>query len=190
MSTLNTSIYPYCNIAIFLEKFDYRTVGDYLSDTDQRLTPIEITNSTVLLHLLLEASGYVESLAQKGTRYSHDDLFLIANLDPIGGQPKSPTNATAQMMYGIVAGIAMFYLWERRPLRLSEHKMSRRSEWALMMTEALGNGDAIFGLLEVAEAGLPTPQFMTPQQIRYRNFTSNQAQRYFGDRAQFQVPGP
>lgn len=189
MSTLNTFGFPYCTPAIFLERYDVRTVGDYLSDTDLRLTPTQVQNSAVLADLMKQASGIVESHAFMGTRYSPVDLQLIASMDNTGTIVGTPTNA-AQVLYGIVAGITMFLVWERRPLRYAKHPMPLSSEMAFGQLEKIGAGALIFGLLETAEAGVPSVEFMTKQDILTRNFSSNQARRFFGDRAQYQVPGP
>lgn len=189
MSTINSFPFPYCTVAFFLERYDVRTVAQYLSDNNVPLTPIEITTSPAMLALLQEASGIVEAFVLKGTRYSVADLQLLANL-AVDGSPKANPLNTTEMLYGIVAGITMFLVWERRPLRYAQHPMPMRSELAWEQVKALGEGAQIFGLLETAQAGEPPPQFMTNAQIFKRNFSSNQAKAYFGDRAQYQVPGP
>ncbi len=165
-----------------------RTVGQYLSDNDVPVSPTDVLGSQILKDLLQEASGIVEAYVLKGTRYSIADMQLIAHMAPDGSPISVPTN-TCQMLYGIVAGITMFLVWERRPLRYADKPMPLRSELAWEQVKALGDGAQIFGLLETAEAGVPQPEFMTVQQIFTRNFSSNQARRFFGDRAQYQVPG-
>lgn len=187
MSTLNSQTFPYCTADFFLQRYDVRTVSQYLSDNDVPVA--DVPNDLKLASLLKEASGIVEAFTLKGTRYSVADLKLIANMGPTG-TPLGNVPNTAEMLYGIVAGICMFLVWERRPLRYAKHPMPLRSELAWEQVKALGDGATIFGLLETAQAGIPQPEFMTIQDIERRNFSSNQARRYFGDRAQYQVPGP
>lgn len=189
MSTLNTFAFPYCTPALFIERYDVRTVGDYLSDNDVRLTPTQVLNSPILLDLLRSSSATIEAFAFKGMRYTVQDLQKIANMDDAGVVLTNAGNA-AHLIYKIVSGLTMNDVWARRPLKWTKMGRPEGVEEAFMWAHSLGEGETIFGILETAEAGLVQPHFMTPQQIRTRNYSSNQARAYFGDRAQFQVPGP
>lgn len=188
MSTLNTFAFPYCTPTLFLERYDVRTVGDFLSDTDIRLNPAQVLNSTILLDFLRSSSATLEAFALKGTRYSVADLQLLANLDN-GGNPKGNVGNAAHLIYKIVVGLTMNDVWTRRPLKYAKHGRPEGVEEAYMWCQSLGEGATIFGLLETAQVGVPQPEFMTPAQIRTRNFSSVQARAYFGSRAQFHVPG-
>lgn len=176
---------PYCSPAQFLERYDVRTVGQLLSDTDVALSQTDVLQSTILNDLLMEASGWVESAALVANRYSPNDLYALAT-DP---SALPGTGNSARMLAGIVAGITMFFLWDRRPTKYLEMGLPLRSEMAIEMLDRLRKGEAIFGIQEVANAGNPDPKFITPEQINTRNFSSNQARRFFGNRADYNVPG-
>lgn len=132
----------------------------------------------VLADLLREASGMVEMACLRGERYSPADLAGL-------------TGNAAESLAGLVAGITLWLLWERRPTRLATMQLPLRAQMAMDQLAHLEAGDRIFGILEVASAGVASqPEFMTPNDLEYRNFTSVISKRYFGSRSQFHVPGP
>lgn len=191
MSTRNSFTFSYCPPGAFLDRFDLRTVSDLLADAPQeRKTRAQLLTDTTLASLLSEASGIVESFCTKGDRYTLTDLKMIAgDMNEAGAATISPPGNTANMLYGIVGGICMFLLWERRPERLAEMKMPMRCEMAWSHCEALGKGQQIFGVLEVAQAENSPATLITPGQVEFRNLSSNQARRLFGSRADLHVPG-
>lgn len=176
MTTPLSGSSPYCTPQRFIDAYDLRTVGDLLSDTNTRLISSQILASTVLNELLMEASGWVESACMVAGRYAPADLAAL-------------TGNSAQMLAGMVAGIAMFFLWDRRPERLAKMALPAKADMALKQIGALEQGTAIFGILEVTQAGVPNVEFVTPEDIRTRNGVVNQARNLFGNRAMYNVPG-
>lgn len=119
-------------------RFDVRTLGDLLSDTNTRLTAAQVQASTVLETLLLEASGEVETACIAGQRYLPEDL------DALEG-------ASLQKLKGIVCGFAFSLLMDRRPNIIAE--APKRVKDALVLLEQLRGGERIFSLAGAAEAG-------------------------------------
>src|SRR4051812_24968628 len=101
-----TGATPYCSTTQFVELYDVRQAGDYLSDTGQRLPPPDVITSTTLLSILELASGHLESQLVRGGRYYPEDLYAL-------------TNNGAHFLRGVVAGLAAYYLWQRRPTKFA-----------------------------------------------------------------------
>ena len=192
MSTPISSALPYCTVGQFFDRFDWRTVGDILGDADKRidLGIMAQTGSpanTRLNNLLGEASGMVEAACLKANRYSVADLQgLTQPADVTAGK----TSNAAQMLAGIVAGICMWLVWERRPERLANMQLPLRAQMAMNSLDALEKGEAIFGLQEVADAGNPKVNWQSHFDLWTRNPLSVQARRMFGRGPQWNVPGP
>jgi hypothetical protein len=169
--TPTSTLVPYCEAAHFVERYDIRTVGDWLSDETppRRLTPTEVLNSTVLATLLLEASGEIESACLMGERYTVDNLLSL-------------TGGSAELLCGLVGGLTLGKLWGRRP-RTDSQPFPTAARWAQDYLQRLATGERIFGLVEVTEAGRMDHDRETASVIRDRSLTVVEAARYFGRRA-------
>lgn len=159
-----TSALGYCTIAEFLNFADLRTVGDLVSDTDERET--SLTNNDVLLAAIQRASGMVESAAVIGNRYLPSDLAAL-------------TGSAQQLLIGLVADLVIGILYKRRPNKGDPPGSYKE---ALDMLQQLREGERIFPTQESADAGLPEHQIETPIDVENRNGLSVVAHRYFGRR--------
>jgi len=191
MSTINSNTLAYCTPVQMQKFYDWRTIADYCSDTDARPAQADLSNiatasGAILATILSSVSGDIEMGAFKGTRYSPDDLLKIACLTPY--QMNTPTNATATLNK-LTAQLAMFYVWERRPQRFAGVDMPLSCRAGFEMLDQLTAGTLIFGLLEVAQAAVPPPVWQTQQMIAQRNPATYQSRRYFGRRADENIPG-
>lgn len=203
--TIVSSVTPFCSLSQMTDRYDGRTLGDLLSDdgTNHTFTgvPPVYTPSILLdpsqnpgarLYKFLKlASGEVEKACLVANRYQPSDLANLAA--PVAGQTYPDgtpmyTNS-GEKLADIVAGFAMFRIWDRRPARLQHVELPLSAKIALEDLDQLRDGNNILGFAEAAAAGNPQPEFMTPQEFITRNFSSVQASRYFGDRSQFHVPG-
>lgn len=148
----------------FLDRYDVRTVGDLLSDTDTSLTASEVLTSTRLQAILDQASGDVETACVAGRRYVPDDLdALIAN----GGN-------SAHYLIGLVCDLAMYKIMNRRPSPVATAPPGP-AQTALDALQLLRGGERILGFEEAATAGVRV-QFINQN----RCSITNQAARYFG----------
>src|SRR5262252_940921 len=92
----------YCTPQQMVNRYDVRTIGQYLSDDGVKLTPDEVKASPILEELLMEASGELEGALLRGGRYTPADLGAL-------------TGNGLEMLAGLVAGYCMFLVWDRRP---------------------------------------------------------------------------
>jgi len=159
----------YCTAAQFVEFFDVRTAGDYLSDTGQRLPPPDVIASTILATLLKTASGRMESQLVRGGRYTPDDLNAL-------------TNNGVAFLRQLVAGLTAFYLWMRRPTKFMKDDMPGISKIALEDVDMLGNGLEILPFSEAAKAGRINHHVTTAAEVNDRGLAEVGARRFFGRR--------
>lgn len=160
---------PYCTSAQFVQRWDTRSVGRLLSDTNTALTSTEVLASTLLAELLKEASGEVELGCFRGERYSIDDLVALVG-----------TNA-GKKLAGLVADLTMWRLYDRRPDR--EGTVPPRCEAALKVLEQLADGELIFGLVNQGRAGVMSHRVLSGTDVRIRNNRIVQQRRYMGVRS-------
>jgi hypothetical protein len=172
VSTPAGSLLPYCSVAYFFVRVDWRTVSDYVGDEGQRGTKLDaLTPGTpqyqVIYTLLQEASGEVEAACLKGERYSAADLGIL-------------TGNSQQLLAGLVADLCLGKVLDRRPDLTEEvpYRVRRAGD----VLEALSGGERIFALQEVADAGLAAHAIDTPQTAINRKLPSTVLSRYFGRR--------
>ncbi len=131
----------YCTPQQFLDRYDLRTVGRLLSDDGKStLNQMQLLASPILASFLMEASGEVETVCLQGGRYTPADLAALAG-----------TNH-GMTLAGLVADLAMWRLWRRRPSK--DDKAPASVEDARDLLQRLGDGEAIFGFQETADAGV------------------------------------
>jgi len=162
----------YASGSDMVARFDYRTLGDLLTDTGVRLSKSEVVASSVLATLLDDAAGEIESALRVGQRYSVADLTGL-------------TGNSLALLKRINCAIAMKLCWERRAYLNSNQETSRDedSEKARRMLDRLRKGEAIFNLDAVADAGLPSLSVPSVSTIQSVNLTVDAARRgYFPGR--------
>lgn len=188
MSTPVSATVSYCTNAKFVQFYDIRTIGDWISDDGKRVTPailldITTTPGKLLASLLQKASGMVESACLIGNRYSATDL---ANLTTAADRLASLSSNSDILLQGLVADLAVWIMWSRRPNR--DAQMPLQSQLALGTLEELRQGTRIFGLQEAMDAGLPEDPVETPPDVVNRNMATYQMNRYFGVRGNMRLP--
>jgi len=167
MATPNSSPVAYLGPAEFLKRYDTRTVGDLCADNGVRVTPSALLSDPNLAAALLDASGLVEAACLVKSRYQPGDLAAL-------------TGASQAFLFRLVADLAMGLLIERRPDLKREPPASYSA--ALAWLDKLSEGVAIFGLVEVQQAGLPEAVQETAQTVYARDLIDVQARRFFGRR--------
>lgn len=141
-------------------RYDVRTLGDLLSDTGTRLTSSQVQSSTVLDTLLLQASGEVETACIAGERY------LPADLDALEG-------ASLEKLKGLVCGLTMGYLIDRRPNVITTEP--KQVSKAFELLNQLREGERIFSLDGAAAAGMTVERI-----VENCAFVSKRAYRMLG----------
>lgn len=174
MSTPISTLTPYCTPAQWRGLYDVRTLVQWLSDTDVPIdsSPWSVWDSgtgaaQIVTDTLMEASGIVESATLMSERYAVADL-------------QSLIGASAKMLTGIVGDISTWRAWGRRP---RNQPMPERCKWAMDLLDKLSTGTAIFGILEVTQAGVVDHQVESASDVEARAMVTSIARRYFGRRS-------
>ena len=153
----------YASTTDMVTRYDVRTLGDLLSDTNVRLTSAQVLASTVLTALLSSAAGDIEAAVVKSRRMLPEDLQALTG------------NALA-LLVDLNCRLAMVKTLARRPLSF-EVKANSPEGLALQKLDRLTEGDNIFPTSEAATAGMKVTRAHTSP-------TSNDlvsvARRYFG----------
>ena len=108
--TPQTSANPYCTSADVQNYCDVRTLGQVLSDNGTMLTPLQVTNSTILAAFMAAASGTIEAVACRAEKYFPADLAAIQS----GG------GNGAALLTKITVGLTLQDVFRRRPELMTE----------------------------------------------------------------------
>ncbi len=163
---------PFCTLQQMIDRHDWNTVADLLTDkqgvepnaTITKLTKTEVLASTVLTAFLMEYSGLFESAILKGGRNTVADLAAL-----------SGTNA-GEMVAGMISNMVMWRLYNRRPDRKAE--MPTSCEVAIKWLDELNEGHIILGFQETADAGRLSNNYV------HVSPTVHAARSYFGSNAE------
>lgn len=150
---------------------DPNQVADMLRNgTDPRPSIGEMLNSSstagsMLNSFLLAGAGRIESVCLIGRRYTPEDLQAL-------------TGASAQMLVKLNADVSFWQLNQRRQPVSSDPRNVPGAMDAVELMKALRDGEAIFGFVESANAGLPDVVQASPNALMTPNAV-RQAQRLF-----------
>lgn len=173
MSTPNSQPSSYLAPSDFLVRYDARTVGDLCSDTGTRVTPAALLTNPNLQAALDDASGEVESAVLIGNRYQPGDLAGL-------------TGVSQKYLWRIIGVLAMAHLVQRRPDL--KRPLPPQYDKVLLELESLRQGERIFALQEVQNAGLGSAYQELAGDVEARDLIVTQARRFFGQRVN-QDPG-
>lgn len=170
--TPNGSLTSYISNEEFLTRKDWRTVGQLVNDDGTQMSHANLLTSTVLQTILEESSGEVESALVASARYSAQDL-------------QSTNGVSREYLKGIIADIAMWRLFGRRPAPGPPETATLLNEEAWKKIEKLSNGEVVLSFQQVQEAGVPTNEFMTTPELKELNLFSDSCGRSLGIRNSF-----
>ncbi len=163
MPTPLSSSTPYCSNTLFTTFHDWRNVADLLSDDDTRLADeATVQGNAKLATLLLVASGEVEAACLVSGRYTPSDLNAL-------------NGSTQALLQKLTADLAFWRITQRRWPDANPSGVAG-AQAALDLLERLRLGERIFGLQEVADAGLPGASDFEHDRV------SVEAGRFFGNR--------
>jgi len=145
-------------------RYDVGILGQYCSDDGTALSSSALTTSEILLALLADASGLIESSALAGGRYSADDLNNL-------------TGNSEGLLVRLTCDIAFYWLAQRRPTGTEQRELPML-EKAMDMLDRLRRGENIFNVAAAIDAGLPHTEPISPQVISQQRYISDNP-RYF-----------
>lgn len=132
----------YATIADLLDRYDWRTIGQMVSDDDRRVELSELATNDKLQAVLDDASGEIDAALMMGNRYSTTDLTGL-------------TGFSAAKLARMTCDIAMALLFRRRPLGKAEVS-DRLAETAEAHLERLRTGQHVFDVADNKAAGNPS----------------------------------
>ncbi len=175
-----TSASSYLTPDEFLKRCDIRYIADLIGDLGVRTggtqpDPAIVRVNDNLIACLDDASGEVEAHALLGGRYTPLDLQSLSGM------------ALARLQR-ILTTLTIVFLIQRRPdLNRPMPFMWKQVQETLL---ALAQGEQIFGLQNVADAGRLDHHTETAPDVESRDLASLQAQRMLGRRSNRNQPPP
>lgn len=157
----------YATPADMITRYDVRVLGDLVSDTGTRVASGSLSANAVLLAVLEDASGEIDSACLQAKRYTSADLAAL-------------TGNSAAHLKRITCTIAFGLLWERRPW--SDDDDSGREEAqkrARQQLDMLRKGITVFDVEEAKDAGLPAVESTAIQIINSNNLPVDQARGHY-----------
>lgn len=154
------------------ERFDWREIGEAVSDENNRGTLAELQADSKVLTALSDASGEVESALIVGGNYTVDQLGELSG------------NSLSRLKH-IVCQIAMANIMARR----SGGNLERYETLLKLANETLDRlrkGENILNLPGKAEAGAPQVGGYSTLQIQNLNLVRDRTRNYFPQRS---LPG-
>lgn len=149
---------PYASVTDLFVYHDQEQVADFLRTGQQpRPSLAAMQDSTsvpgsMLVRYLMLASGRIEQVCLIGHRYDPEDLQALAG-------------ASLEVLKKLACDLAFWSLAQRRQPNTADPKNVPGAAESLEMLKALRDGEAIFGLEESADAGLPSVQQANPDAL-------------------------
>lgn len=169
MSTPSSSQTSFITTAQFLNRKDWRAVAQLVMDDGTQATEGSLASNANLEAILMESSGEVESALVASLRYTSADLQAVNGI-------------SSSYLQGIVADIAMWNLFGRRPAQEPPEMVTMKKDDAWRRIDSLRNGETILAFVEVQEAGVPINEYMTPLSLNNNNLFSHSCERSLGIR--------
>lgn len=137
-----------------------------VGDVNQRVAPTALLTDVNVAAALNRASGEVEAACLVAGKYTPTDLNAL-------------TGMSQSLLQGLVADLAFWFLMVRR---YPGSQPTEAYKGAMEKLERLRLSERIFGLTEVADAGLPVTTFTTQTDIDTLNLNTTISRRFFGVR--------
>lgn len=155
----------YATPADFLQRYDWRDVGDLVSDSSEQISPNDQLTNPILLQILQDASGDVEAALLRAGRYKTTDLTGLT------GNPLA-------LLKRITCEIAIAYLFERRPL-FNVERMEQYQKFREGHLKRLASGENIFNLTAVLQASTPLSEGLTTVGYQSLNLVRDRVTHYY-----------
>lgn len=172
MPTFASGSASYAAASALTARVDWRTLAQLLSDTDTPLaSQAAVEASARLATLMAAASGELEAACMVSNRYVVTSTRN--DLDDLTGN-------SAEYRDDLICTLTLERLFRRRPALLE--KISEDVKRAREALKDLREGQRIFGIVEVAQAGLTDHHEMTNADEDDRMGINVTAERLFGRR--------
>lgn len=124
-----------------LNRYDARTLGDMVSDNDDRVSSADLLSDAKLEAALNDATGRIVAALRQGQRYEVSDLSAL-------------TGESSYHLIRLTCDLAFAALWNRKPYHDNElgDQVQERAEKDL---DRLRKGEHVFDVDAVTDAGLP-----------------------------------
>lgn len=155
----------YATVPQLLDRKDYRTIGDLVSDDGSPVSEVALANNAKVAAALADASGMVDAALLAGSRYTTAQLSAL-------------TGNSQAYLIRIVCDITVALLYDRRPLYDVDgfEKAMKLSEAHL---ERLRKGEHVFDVEEVKAAGVPDTIAPSVIEVDRLNLIRDRTQNYY-----------
>lgn len=147
----------FATAAELLQRYDYRVIGQLISDTGTAENAASILANPITTQMLEDASGMIVLYAVKGGRYSEADLSAL-------------TGNGAAALQRLTCDLAIYNFVLRRGLPVDEYPQIER---AFELLTLIGEGQVIFPIIENIEAGVAQSPDISIQTIVDNNHIGN-----------------
>lgn len=162
----------YATPADIMARYDWREIGDLVSDNGEQVDRAELSSDVNLAAALDDASGEVDSALLVGGNYTPDQLAELTG------------NSLARLKH-LVCMIAIANLLNRRPMANWE-RFKEIMDQVKESLEQLRRGENILNVPGKADAGLPSLGGYTTVSVKALNLVRDRTRNYFPGRA---LPG-
>lgn len=150
----------------FLARYDARRVGELVKDDATRATPAELLSDTTLQAMLDDAASMIDAACLSGKRYTLTELAAL-------------TGSDAYLLIRLNCDLAWGLLLLRRGGTSQDiTSLAPGYAYAMSIVDKLWNGEWVFNVDNVPEAGLPEGNVKISTQ---RTSVVDEAYRYYGD---------
>lgn len=177
-----STVVPYATPQRVLAYLDIRRVcdlcGDYVTPV---IAAVDIPTNNRFLTCIRRACGEVEAACMVGGRYAATDL---ANLTNPADRAAGKISASEELLVGLIADLTFGYLYDVRGFaKQGEETSLPQFERALDRLQQLREGERIFGIQPVVDAGVMADEVDDCFDLEDRDLAVFQAGRLFGTRA-------
>lgn len=151
-----------------IKRYDVRVLGDLINDSGNRVSSQSILIDKNIVAVLDDASGMIDSSALVGGRYQINDLQTLSSIDQA-------------MIIRLCCDLCFILLVQRRGLDV---KSLPQYDHSMDMLQRLRTGERIFKVQGNIDKGLVTSEFVSTLTVSNRNYSTNEAMRYFPQRRQ------
>lgn len=154
----------YASPSDMLARYDARTLGDLVSDDNEQITAVDLTTDAVLLAMLDDASGSIDSELSVGGRFKPADLAGL-------------TGSELSHLKRITCDIAFAYLLRRRG-GIDAEKHGANLKLAETHLERLRRGETIFRIPDTTNSE-PLSTGPTLVDLESLNLTRYRTKNYY-----------
>jgi phage gp36-like protein len=147
----------YASPSDLIARHSVQLIGQLASDTSAALTPAQVLTDPVVAACLGDAAGEIDSALLRGQRYTVDDLAAL-------------TDNSRALLKRINCDGAFVWLWNRKGWGGDDQRVTQSQENFERMLSKLGNGESVFNVTKVLQAGVP--EITGPSTVLYNQLNT------------------